>query len=76
MLYTILGAIIAGLIGCIIIKICGLSLDSRHDVTGLLVLMSAILVGAGAGFGIGTTSIINGNHIIQKLLHIINQLIN
>lgn len=67
MFYTIIGAIVGGFIFYIVANAMSMSFDKGYaPSTGQLTVMAGVLIGGGAGFGYGTLSLIQGNHIIVK----------
>ena len=64
MVYTIIGGLVGFTVGILLVP-------KDHSTHGGVIQCFGIIacgvVGASVGFGIGVTSLANGNHIIQKM---------
>jgi len=70
MLYTVLGAVLFGLVSHFTLKMCGVDCKSSgmFPSNGSLIVFLCTIIGGGIGFGYGSAMLLNGRHIFNRLL--------
>jgi hypothetical protein len=72
MLFTILGAFIGGFVSYYLAKCLGIGFNRSAGIVrvismGDVVVFAGILIGGGIGFGYGTSLLLSGKHLFNRL---------